>query len=117
MKVYSLKSCDTCKKALAWLVDENVPHEVHDVRADGISNQDVQAIMDAVGWEVAVNRRSTTWRNLDDARKANIDAKSAIDLIVEHPTLLKRPVFVTGSSILVGFTKENQNQLTAFKEH
>lgn len=116
MKVYSLKNCDTCKKALAWLVDENVPHEVHDVRADGLSKQDVEAIVDAVGWEVAVNRRSTTWRNLDDAQKANIDADSAIELIVDHPTLLKRPVFVTGHSILVGFTKDTKNQLATFKQ-
>lgn len=111
MKVFSLKNCDTCKKALAWLSDQDIGHEVHDVRADGLNKQDVGMIVQAVGWEIALNRRSTTWRNLDDVQKDGIGTDKAIDLIVEHPTLLKRPVFVSGNSIVVGFTKDGQQKL------
>ena len=113
MRVYSLKNCDTCKKALAWLVEQNISHEVHDIRVDGLNSEDVKKIIDAVGWEVALNRRSTTWRNLEDADKENVNAESAVRLITQHPTLLKRPVFVTEGSIVVGFAKHSQQQIEA----
>ena len=111
MKVYSLKTCDTCKKALNWLAAQNAEFSVQDVRADGITAAEVANVVNTLGWELAVNRRSTTWRQLDDAQKAGLDSATAIDLISANPTLMKRPVFVSGDKMLAGFTPKMQAAL------
>ena len=113
LTVYSLKNCDTCKKALKWLDAENVAHTVHDIRADGVDQSFIKPIVDTLGWEVALNRRSTTWRGLAEADKCNIDNAKAVELILANPTLMKRPVFVSGSNMVCGFDAKAQDQLTA----
>lgn len=90
MKVYSLKSCDTCRKAIKEMTEAGLDPQVQDVRADGLSSDDIAAILSAFG-DKAVNRASTTWRGLSDEDKARDPA----DLLAEHPTLLKRPVIVS----------------------
>ncbi len=57
----------------------------------------------AVGWEALLNRRGTTWRKLADADKADVDAAKARALMVEHPALIKRPVFESDGHVIVGF--------------
>lgn len=87
MKLYGLKNCDTCRKALTELRAAGHAPEVIDIRSDGIAEADLAAIVAAFGTG-AVNRASTTWRNLPgDARQGN-----PAELIAAHPTLLKRPV-------------------------
>ncbi len=114
MKIYTLKNCDTSKKALKWLEAEGIAYDNHDVRADGTNASWVAPIVESLGWETALNRRSTTWRNLDDAVKQGIDKSKAVSLIVEHPTLMKRPVFVTANEVICGFDAKAQ---TALKAH
>jgi arsenate reductase len=103
LTVYTLKNCDTCKKALKWLEAEGVEFKNHDVRADGLSNETITEIVETLGWEKALNRRSTTWRNLDEEQKADVDNAKAIALIGKYETLLKRPVFVTDIEMIAGF--------------
>lgn len=113
--VWGLKNCDTCRKARAWLDSRSVAHAFRDVRADGVSAGDVKAWLDAVGAEVLVNRRGTTWRGLDDAAKAKAeDPAGMVDLLVANPAIIKRPVFVGGDgSVVVGFGKAEQASLEA----
>ncbi|MCL4135056.1 UNVERIFIED_CONTAM: hypothetical protein GTU68_021597 [Idotea baltica] len=113
MKVYSLKNCDTCKKALKWLDGEGIAHEVHDIRAQGVDAAFIGPIVDALGWETAINRRSTTWRGLSDADKDGLDNAKAVALILDHPTLMKRPVFVSGSTVICGFDAKAQAAVKA----
>ena len=108
MKVYTLKNCDTCKKALKWLEAEGIEYDNHDVRADGLDKATVEHIVSAAGWEKALNRRSTTWRKLGDSDKAGPDNTKTVNLVVEHPTLLKRPVFVSGNDVIIGFDRRAQ---------
>lgn len=91
--VYGLKTCDTCRKALAWLKDEKIAHRFVDIRADGVTKSDVTRFARAVGWEKLLNKASTTWRELGEGVKSNLNEGLAIALMVEHPTLIKRPVF------------------------
>lgn len=113
--VWGLKNCDTCRKAREWLDGRQVPYSLRDVRADGLSAADVQAWLDAVGADVLVNRRGTTWRGLDDAAKAKADDPAAItDLLVANPALIKRPVFVgTDGRVVVGFGRAEQGRVEA----
>jgi Spx/MgsR family transcriptional regulator len=111
LTVWGLKTCDTCKKALKWLDGEGVAYASKDVRADGVPAADLARWIDAVGWETLVNKASTTWRGLDDADKEGIDAAKAKALLAEHPTLIKRPVFVTGDEVVVGFRDAQKQAL------
>jgi len=113
LTVYSLKNCDTCVKAFKWLNEKSIPHTRHDVRADGLSHEDANSIVSALGWETALNRRSTTWRQLGDDDKVELNDTKATALIVQHPTLLKRPVFVGFGKVVSGF---NAASMTAVEE-
>lgn len=112
LKVYGLKNCDTCRKARKWLDAEGIAHTFLDVRADGITQDDVQSWSDAAGWEVLLNKRGTTWRGLSDDVKNTISEATAIPLMAEHPATIKRPVFVKPDGrVAVGFTKAVQDGL------
>ena len=101
--VYGIKNCDTCRKALKWLEAESIEHEYHDFRAHGLSDRELIRWVDAQGWETVLNRRGTTWRKLPDAEKAAVGRDRAVALMLENPTLVKRPVFDDGERVFVGF--------------
>ncbi len=101
--VYGLKNCDTCRKALAWLGEQKIAHRVVDLRADGISREEIARFVKTVGAEKLVNKASTTWRGLpDEVKDVSTDAK-VVDLLAANPTLIKRPVFDAGKTVVVGF--------------
>lgn len=113
LTVYGIKNCDTCRKALKWLSAEGIDHTFHDFRVDGLDAANVTRWSAAVGWEKLLNRRGTTWRNLDESDKDGVNEAKAATLMAGNPTLIKRPVFDDGSSILVGFTAAEQDALKA----
>ncbi len=111
LTIYHLKNCDTCKKAIKALEDAGHQLTLVDVRADGVPLEVLAEIEDAVGHEALMNTRSTTWRGLDDGDKADMTKQKSLALMDEHPTLIKRPVIVSGSSVTVGWTKDVQAAL------
>jgi len=113
MDVYTLKSCDTCKKAIKWLATEGINANVFDIRTDGISKETLKAAISMLGWETVLNRRSTSWRQLDETQKQDIDANKALALIIQNPTLMKRPLFVTRENFIVGFNQTSQQAISA----
>ena len=102
LTLYGLKNCDTCKKALKALGDQDV-HFV-DIRAEADLEKKVPAWLKAAGAEALVNKRSTTWRQLSDAEKAAGESGDAADLLIAHPTLIKRPVIEEDKAVHVGWT-------------
>lgn len=102
MRLIGLKTCDTCRKARKALTDAGIAFTYTDVRADGLAEADIDAIL-AEFPAAAINRSSTTWRGLSDAEKDS-DPKT---LLLAHPTLLKRPVIIDGE-ITVGWSKDVQ---------
>lgn len=109
LTVYHLKTCDTCRKAIKSLEAAGHSLKLIDVRADGVPVDDLKSIESVVGWQVLLNTRSTTWRGLSDAEKADMDASKALDLMAAHPTLIKRPVIQNGDTITVGWAKPTQD--------
>lgn len=101
--VSGLKSCDTCRKARAWLGAEGVEHRFHDLRADGLQEGQALRWLKAVGPDRLINRRGTTWRGLGEAERSVTDEAGQVALLVAHPALIKRPVFEHGDAVLVGF--------------
>ena len=111
MHIYHLKTCDTCRKAIKALQEAGHEPELTDVRADGVDAATLERWIGAVGRERLLNTRSTTWRGLDEADRADIDDAKAIALMVVHPTLIKRPVIEAGGAVHVGWTKDVQAAL------
>lgn len=101
--VNGLKSCDTCRKARAWLSAEGIEHRFHDLRADGLEAGQALGWLKAVGAEKLINRRGTTWRGLGEAERSVTDEADQAALLVAHPALIKRPVFELGATVVVGF--------------
>lgn len=108
MKIYHLKTCDTCRKAIKSLRAVGQDPALHDVRADGLDMATLETLEASLGFEVMVNKKSTTWRGLDDAVKASLSRETALSLLAENPTLLKRPVIEQDGSFTIGWTKDVQ---------
>ncbi len=100
LTVYGLKTCDACRKARKALGDRE--HRFHDLRADGLDPALLDRWIEALGWEALLNRRSTTWRGLNEADRAAPDADRARGLMLAHPALVKRPVIDDGGTVRVG---------------
>lgn len=109
--VYGIKNCDTCRKALKWLASEGIEHQFHDFRVAGLEKEPLARWVGALGWETVLNRRGTTWRKLPEADREGLTPDSATALMLHNPTLIKRPVFDTGGSCMVGFSDSEQAAL------
>ena len=107
IQVYGIKNCDTVKKALVYLNDHDVNYEFIDFRQNPISKQVLKKMVEFVGWELLINKRSTTYRSLSEEEKSNIN----YELVLKLPTLIKRPVLVRGENIMVGFSEQQYAKL------
>ena len=101
--IYGIKACDTMKKARTWLDDHGVTYAFHDYKAVGIDRASLERWAGQVGWEVLLNRSGTTFRKLADADKADLNQDKAIALMLDQPSMIKRPVLDAGGELLVGF--------------
>jgi arsenate reductase len=113
IKLYGIPNCDTIKKARRWLQDHDIEHQFHDYKKAGVDAQKLNAWIDVVGWEVLLNRRGMMWRKTPQNVRDAIDQHSAIQLMLETPSIIKRPVLEMDSSITVGFSDERYQQLFA----
>jgi arsenate reductase len=102
--LYGIPNCDTVKKARAWLVSQGLAHTFHDFKKAGVPPERLIAWEAAVGWPNLLNRQGATWRKLDAAAQAGVtDAASAQALMLNQPSVIKRPVVEWGDGITVGF--------------
>lgn len=103
--VYGIPNCDTVKKARVWLAGQQQDFVFHDFKKQGLSPATVDGWLKHLGWEVLVNKKGTTWRGLPDERKAAVvDAASAAALMLEFPSVIKRPVLQGADGCHVGFS-------------
>lgn len=105
--VNGIANCDTVKKARAWLAEHGIAHQFHDLRKDGLDAARLGGWVDALGWEVLLNRAGTTFRKLPDADKAALDATSATALMLAQPAMIKRPVVEYPGGVSVGFRPDD----------
>ena len=111
--VYGIKNCDTVKKALKWLTYHNIEHKLHDYRADGLDTAFLQQAETQFGWENLVNKRSTTWRNLNEDVKKTLSKSTALSVLAENPTLIKRPIILQEGKALIGFDEKEYQAVFA----
>lgn len=103
--LYGIPNCDSVKKARRWLDDAGISYTFHDYKKQGITEAKLKAWSKEQSWEQLLNTRGTTWRKLDESLRENITQGSAIKLMKEHTSMIKRPVIEGGETLLIGFDK------------
>ena len=109
--VYGIKNCDTVKKARDWLEANGIEYRFHDFKTEGLDAATAGRWMKVLGRDTVINRRGTTWRKLPPARQVVTSDADAVKLVVEQPSLVKRPVIDTGKTLTAGFGDEQRQAL------
>ena len=111
IELFGIPNCDTMKKARKWLDEQGVEYRFHDFKKEGIDARRLRRWADHVGWQTLLNRRGMMWRKLPQKVRDEIDEASALKIMLETPTIIKRPVLETGDEILVGFSEQTYRRL------
>lgn len=106
--VYGIRNCDTVKRARDRLDAADIAYRFHDFKAEGLSQALAQRWVDALGVDVVVNRKGTTWHKLDEKTQAGVTASNAAALLAREPSLVKRPVIESPRGISVGFARDDE---------
>lgn len=101
--VYGIPNCDKVRTVRKRLEQQGIAYRFHDVRTDGLTQAQVRVWLKALGPVALLNRRSTTWRQLPAAERANLTAARAVRLVLAHPTLLQRPLLDIDGTVRVGY--------------
>lgn len=106
LTVFGISQCDTVKKARLWLDAHALAYDFHDFKKAGVSADQVLQWCSALGWETVLNRAGTTFRKLPDDQRSGLDQAKAVALMVEQPSMIKRPIVLHAKGLLVGFKPE-----------
>ena len=106
LTVYGIKSCDTCRRAKTFLHDRNIEFRFHDLREEGLDIEMLERWSARIGWERLLNRKSLTWRKIPDADRSDMTKDRAFALMLDQPTLVKRPVLEHPAFLAVGFSEQ-----------
>lgn len=109
--LFGIKNCDSVKKARKWLDSNSVDYVFHDFRVDGLDESMVNRWLAHSDWNTLLNRRSTSWKQLSETQRESVTENTVAQLLVEVPTLVKRPVLEHDKGVLIGF-KENEYTAT-----
>lgn len=112
--IYGIKNCDTVKKALKWLDQAGVNYTFHDFRVQGFDQMLWQEFTAKTDWQNLINKRSTSYRNLDDEIKQNLNIDNATEAVLEQPTLIKRPVLIHDDQLHLGFKAADYQAIFAW---
>jgi Spx/MgsR family transcriptional regulator len=103
--LYGIPNCDTMKKARQWLAHRGIEYRFHDYKKDGLERALLKSWVEEFGWEALINRRGMMWRKLDPDIKAGLNQQRAIAIMLESPSIIKRPLLDTGESRHLGFSE------------
>lgn len=110
MTLYGISNCDTVRKARKFLETHQIDFHFHDFRKDGLTPDIIQAWLNHVDYDVLINKRSTTWKQLSDPDKTLIENRDW-NFLCQHPTLIKRPILQLDQNLLVGFNLKDYQSL------
>lgn len=110
-RIYGIKNCDTMKKALKWLDTHNVAHEFIDYKKADVDVTILKQALSEHGWETVINKRGTTWRQLDKDIQDTMSNANAISVATAHASLIKRPLLVYGGKTFIGFSDANYGEI------
>ena len=104
MILFGIPNCDTVKKARVFLDQSNIFYQFHDLRKDGLTVEMIQAWLSHVDYSTLINKRSTTWKQLNDHERQAIEQQD-LTRLCQHPTLIKRPILQYNKQVLIGFNQ------------
>jgi arsenate reductase len=111
LTLYGIASCDTCRKARKWLDARSREYEFHDLRNDGLDIQMLERWANRIGWERLLNKRSLTWKKIPEVDRTDMSRNKALAAMLEHPTLVKRPLLESDEFIAVGFSPDQYQKI------
>ncbi|MDP5254814.1 MULTISPECIES: ArsC family reductase [unclassified Vibrio] len=111
--MYGIPNCDTIKKAKKWLTDEGIEFVFHDYRKQGVEPALIERFFSQLDWQQVVNKRGTTYRQLPQEVKDNLDQNSALTLLVASPAMIKRPILDCDGQLHLGFKAEQYQTIFA----
>ena len=114
--IFGINNCDTVKKALKWLTNNNIEFTFHDFRKDGLTEAQLNQFVKMSDWDQLLNKRSTSYRNLDENIKNNLTDESCLAACLTQPTLIKRPVLIHNNQLTVGFKDKAYQEIFASEE-
>ena len=119
INIYGLKNCDSCRKALKWLDDNNYSYEFFDFKKNLITKNKIKEWLKVHGIDKVLNKKSTTWRQLDQSHRDNYES-DALTILENFPTLIKRPFWEINSktqkNLEPGFLDEQKKYLEELKK-
>lgn len=111
MQMYGITNCDTVKKARAYLEKKKINYTFHDFKKEPPTKKQIESWLTQVPCEELLNMRGMTWRKLTDAQRANMNQTKAIQLMLEYPSIIKRPILEIGHKIILGFDEAEYKNL------
>ncbi len=109
--LYGIKNCDTIKKARVWLEQQQIPYQFIDYRLDGLTAEQLAEFARHCGWQNLLNTRGTTYRQLSEVDKADMDEQKALTLMLAQPAMIKRPLLVHNNQYFLGFKPADYQRL------
>jgi len=106
-EIYGIKNCDTMKKECRWLEDNAVTYDFHDYKKESVDTNVLKQAVTEHGWELVINKRGTTWRQLDKSVQETMSDVSAIEIALDNPSIIKRPLLLHKDKTFLGFKAED----------
>lgn len=112
MDIYGIKNCNTVKKALDWVKENQIDYQFHDFKKEGVSAEKLQEWSNKAGYKKLLNKQGLTWKQLDAETKATItDEKEALQLLHDKNSMIKRSVIEFNSQVVLGFNEDEYRML------
>ncbi|MCF7984672.1 MAG: ArsC family reductase [Thiohalocapsa sp.] len=105
--LYGIANCDTMKKARRWLDEHGIAYRFHDYKKEGLDEATLRRWVDELGWEALINRRGQMWRKLPADVRETLDEAAAVAVMLETPSIIRRPLLDTGEGRYVGFSEDD----------
>ncbi len=113
VRLYGIPNCDTMKHARRWLDAHGVEYAFHDFKRQGLEEALLRAWIEELGWETLLNRRGQTWRRLSPAVREGMNETLALQVMLENPSIIRRPVLDSGARRHVGFSETDYAEIFA----
>jgi arsenate reductase len=107
MIIYGIKNCDTMKKAFIWLDENGIDYSFHDYKKHGISRAKIQEWLKKVSLNELINKKGVTFKKLTESeQKATTDTYTAIGIMMDKTSMIKRPILEGDNLLLIGFNPD-----------
>lgn len=111
VRLYGIRNCDKCRKAQRWLQEHKIEFSFTDIRSETLEESLLKKWQERPDQEVLLNKKSITWRKIPPFDRDDLDAQGVRNLILNYPTVMKRPVLDLGHQVVIGFDEQEYEAL------